>query len=811
MPAAALPSDEDARLAALRRCRIMDTPPEAAFDALTRQAREICGAPVAALSLVDERRQWFKSRVGVARTETPRAESFCAHALHSPDQPLVVPDTTADERFADNPAVTGDDGVRFYAGVPLLSPEGQPLGTLCVSDRVPRELSSEQLGQLGDLARQASCLLALRRRAPAERRLAQGFALTLALLLAMLGFCFWQARSFLASTWWVDHTKEVTRNINETMSAVQAAESSQRGFSATGQEDFLVSYQQTIYSVPRRLAALRALVRDDPAQTGRCGELAALIGRRTDVMRERIEERRQLGIGALDAAHMNGRGRRAMQEILAKGREMIGAENVVYLQREAARTHDLGVAAGTLLGTGALCVGLLTAGFVLNRRELRRRQALGDSLARANAGLSAEVAERRQAQASLRESEARFRRMADNVPGMVCRLVRRPDGTHALPFVSEGCRKIYGLEPGQLQRDARLLTDCVHPEDRWDYIRSVAASAASLTPWTWQGRIRRPGDKQIRWVQAVAQPERQHDGSIVWDGVLVDATERRQADDHRRAKEEAERSNREKSQFLSRVSHEFRTPLNSILGFGQLLQASTLRGQDIEALEYILKSGKHLLGLVDEVLDLSRAEGGELRLAPTWVDAGELVRECLHLVAYLARARGITCHVEGFERPIGLWCDEKRLRQILLNLLSNAIKYNREDGTVTVRGHVREDARLRLEVMDTGAGITPGDLTRLFVPFGRLPGSAETVEGVGLGLLVSRRVAEAMGGRLELESTVGVGSTSWVELPLGEGPAPEPPAPDLDAEALRNLLDEMNAGAPGLPAREKFSAAPKFS
>ena len=128
MPAPALPPDENARLAALGRYRVMDTPAEAAFDELTRQAKEICGVPMALISLVDGKRQWFKSRVGLSLTETPREHSFCSHALLTPDEPLVVPDATLDPRFADNPLVTGDAHLRFYAGMPLRSPEGQPLG-----------------------------------------------------------------------------------------------------------------------------------------------------------------------------------------------------------------------------------------------------------------------------------------------------------------------------------------------------------------------------------------------------------------------------------------------------------------------------------------------------------------------------------------------------------------------------------------------------------------------------------------------------------------------------------------------------------
>ena len=408
-----------------------------------------------------------------------------------------------------------------------------------------------------------------------------------------------------------------------------------------------------------------------------------------------------------------------------------------------------------------------------------------------------DITERKELELSLRESQARFQRITDNVPGMVYRFVLRPDGSYTLPFVSEGCRQIYGLGPEQIRQDAQLLVDCVHPEDREEHARTIASSAASLMPWSWQGRIQRWDNGQTRWVQGASQPDRQPDGSTTWDGVLVDVTERHQAEEDRQAKGEADRSNREKSQFLSRVSHELRTPLNSILGFGQLLQASALQGQDAEALTYILKSGKHLLGLVDEVLDLSRAESGELCLVPTQVDAGELVRECLHLVAYLAQAHQINCRFEDFEPAIMLWCDGKRLRQVLLNLLSNAIKYNRKGGEVWVRGWVLEGRRLRLEVTDTGAGIAPDDLTRLFVPFVRLQAGREAVEGVGLGLVVSRRVAEVMGGKLELESTVGEGSTCWVELPLGEASCVEPSGLEVDTDILRSLLKGLDFSGRG--------------
>lgn len=154
--------DESARLAALRRYRILDTDPEQAFDDLTLLASQICDAPMAALTLIDDDRQWFKSTIGLTATETARNVSFCTHAIEKPGEIMVVPNTLADRRFTNNPLVLGDPRIRFYAGAPLISDDGQALGTLCVIDRVPRLLTPDQLQALDALRRQAQSQLALR-------------------------------------------------------------------------------------------------------------------------------------------------------------------------------------------------------------------------------------------------------------------------------------------------------------------------------------------------------------------------------------------------------------------------------------------------------------------------------------------------------------------------------------------------------------------------------------------------------------------------------------------------------------------------
>jgi PAS domain S-box-containing protein len=238
------------------------------------------------------------------------------------------------------------------------------------------------------------------------------------------------------------------------------------------------------------------------------------------------------------------------------------------------------------------------------------------------------------------------------------------------------------------------------------------------------------------------------------------------------AKAEAERANRAKSEFLSRMSHELRTPLNAILGFGQLLQMDANGDDDRESVEQILKGGRHLLELINEVLDISRIEAGRLSLSQEPVQIGEAVTAVVELARPLAAERRI--HLEVADRALHtryVLADAQRLQQVLLNLVSNGIKYNREAGRLVVGCHAIPTGRIRFTVADTGAGIAPERRARLFTPFDRLGAETTTVEGTGLGLALSKRLVEAMGGSIGVDDATGGGSLFWIEL--AEAAAPE--------------------------------------
>ena len=240
----------------------------------------------------------------------------------------------------------------------------------------------------------------------------------------------------------------------------------------------------------------------------------------------------------------------------------------------------------------------------------------------------------------------------------------------------------------------------------------------------------------------------------------------------RQARQAAEAANRAKSEFLSRISHELRTPLNAIIGFGQLLELDHLDADQRESVSQILKGGRHLLELINEVLDISRIETGNLSLSPEPVSVSDAVADTLILMRPVAQQREIDLRppLEDEDRRVHVLADRQRLQQILLNLIANAIKYNQQHGQVTVSVEQRGTGRCRIVVSDTGPGIPPDMLPRLFVPFDRLGAETTGVEGTGVGLALSRRLAEAMGGTLEADSVYGHGSRFWIELPLTEGP-----------------------------------------
>lgn len=233
------------------------------------------------------------------------------------------------------------------------------------------------------------------------------------------------------------------------------------------------------------------------------------------------------------------------------------------------------------------------------------------------------------------------------------------------------------------------------------------------------------------------------------------------------AKLEAERANRAKSEFLSSMSHELRTPLNAILGFSQLLKlSSNLSQQELDNVDEVLNGGKHLLELINEILDLAKIESGKIDFSLETLDCQQIAKECLEMMQPLKQRYQVHLHAEFTDdADTYVTADKTRLKQVLLNLLSNAFKYNRPGGSVRLSIENVAQDKVRCVIMDSGAGITLERQTDLFQAFNRLGAEKMEIEGTGIGLVICKQLVEAMGGRIGFDSTIGIGSSFWIEFP----------------------------------------------
>jgi PAS domain S-box-containing protein len=411
-------------------------------------------------------------------------------------------------------------------------------------------------------------------------------------------------------------------------------------------------------------------------------------------------------------------------------------------------------------------------------------------------GTIVDVTERRQAQDAARLSDERFRAMSHASPLGV--FMTDPNG--GVVYVNEKLGEIVGRPQPDLLGD-RLFA-LVHPEDADRVQEGIAHSIRARSSHSVQCRIQRP-DHAVIWCSVKT-------GQIVDRGELVglvgtieDVTERFELEQmSEQARIEAERANQAKSAFLSRISHELRTPLHAMLGFAQLLQMGKLTDDQRESVENILASGNHLLSLIRDVLDIARAESGELGVTVAPISLYPVVEEAVQMLQSLADQRAISVELRLDGRDhVSVLADRQRLRQVLLNVLSNAIKYNRREGTVVVTSDVRPDGYANVTINDSGAGIPPDKVERLFTPFDRLGAEGSSVEGTGLGLALTKRLVEAMGGHLTVESDSRSGTSVSVSLryagsrPSGQAVVeiPLPTEPGATGERTVLLIEDNDS------------------
>ncbi len=424
---------------------------------------------------------------------------------------------------------------------------------------------------------------------------------------------------------------------------------------------------------------------------------------------------------------------------------------------------------------------------------------------------------------TLQESEQHFRFLCESMPQILW--TAKPDGT--IEYCNKRCLDYTGMTINQMKQSRweRVL----HPEDirnesdRWAQARKTGGAYEA------EYRIRRAVDGAYRWHLSRAQPLQNVDGEIIqWVGTLIDIDDQKRVEQEllethatleRRvnertselgvAKETAESASKAKSEFLANMSHEIRTPLNAVIGLTYLLEHTPLTQEQRNFVGKIGLAGQALMDVINNVLDLSKVEAGEMSLDEESFDPHELIRDLTEMLTPQALSKGLALKVcAAADLPHKVWGDALRLRQVLTNLIGNSIKFTHKGEvllTVSCKDAASELIRLRCEVMDTGIGIEPSTLESLFTPFTQADSSTtRRFGGTGLGLSIARSLVELMGGQIGVRSSVGVGSTFWFEVPLRSAPHIGETAIVDDSSPLRvAVLDSSGADHDDLGAMLK--------
>ena len=379
-----------------------------------------------------------------------------------------------------------------------------------------------------------------------------------------------------------------------------------------------------------------------------------------------------------------------------------------------------------------------------------------------------DISERKRAEKALCESKRELEAahhanqlIMDNSQDVICTM----DEWGRFVSVSAACEHVWGYTPSEMV--GLLYIDLVCPEDRMmtKQVAEVLRMDGKITDFV-NRCMRKDGTLiDVLWSASWSATDK------IMFCVAHDVTDRARIEKAlREAKEEADRANHAKSEFLSRMSHELRTPLNAILGFGQLLERQNPTETQRSRVGHIISAGRHLLNLINEVLDISRVETGNLQLSLEPVCLADALEEALSLMRPLAAERGIELSTSVPDQSDYVMADRQRFKQVLLNLLTNAVKYTPLDGRVAISSSKTEAGAMRVIVSDTGAGISSEKLARLFTPFDRLGAEQTGVEGTGLGLALCQRLMQAMKGSIGADSALGEGSTFWVELARADSP-----------------------------------------